>query len=93
MILPATEYVDDLFDQLAELLIATEEMNKDRELATSESMLKFPHISRPTRLVLNRPIFRDYEAIMSKKLGDFLQVHLYTCSCKTSIHVIITRND
>lgn len=38
-------------------------------------VIKFPFASKPTRLVLNRPIFQDFEPIMAAKMGDFLQVY------------------
>jgi hypothetical protein len=65
-----------MFGQVAELLITTEEASqKDEHLSDSFHNLKFPYASRPMRVVMNRPLFQDYENIMAMKLGDFLRVN------------------
>ena len=76
-------FVEDLFmhvqNSIEEREIAAvncvSEMNMKPD---SEDMprLVYEYISRPTRLVLNRPIFNHYQDLMGTKLGDFLRVRV-----------------
>lgn len=73
---PAVEFLEETFDQVANLIIELDK-RKNKDLIFEEKdvvAIKFPYASRPSRIICNRPLFQDFEAVMSAKMGDFLRV-------------------
>jgi hypothetical protein len=80
------DFLEEAFEQVANLVIEMdsrrrnlfEEQNLTSPVPTEGKALEFIFASRPHRLVINRPLFADFEAIMGAKMGDFLRVYRYT---------------
>jgi len=76
----ATRFVEDLFMHVFHGLDERkrEQKNMVRNLdddgVQKKPQLIYEYVSRPTRLVLNRPIFNHYQDLMGSKLGDFMRV-------------------
>ena len=75
----ANEFVASLFgdvrEELSEYLQRIEHSGGQEEIDKEAlKQLKHAHISRPTRLVLNRPFFAQYKDLMATKLGEYLEV-------------------
>jgi len=85
---PAMNYVEDLFDNVAQLIINTQEATRAAEAEVPPR--KYPYAAQVTRLVLIRPLFQDYEPIMASKFGDFIGVKCiinnYTTNSETISH-------
>ncbi|CAG7729190.1 unnamed protein product [Allacma fusca] len=68
----ADGFVFDLFENVHKLVCETEMKDGDDEDDTSKGPQTYKHVSRPVRLVLNRPLFGPSSDILAAKIGDYL---------------------
>ncbi len=76
-------FVEDLFLHVQHSVTERERVGKemvDNMRGDGENghrpQLLYEYVSRPTRLVLNRPTFNHYQELMGSKLGDFMRVRI-----------------
>ncbi|ODN02412.1 Leucine-rich repeat-containing protein 34 [Orchesella cincta] len=69
---PAKQFLEGTFNELSNFLYQLNEENTKLAETMTQPPQRFAFATKPVRLVLNRPFFNGYEAIMASKLAAYL---------------------